>query len=241
MMTGPKWATRVRRAQLVRMGARYGNRCLQGHLSCHDLTHYIRVVEKVVTVAEPKVEQAVFRDGTPQPGVFYTVYRLQRVVVRQGMIPQAATDVTAGPIGVTRLADLFDLHMDGAIAHWVAEDKAQASAEWKAEQQRFHSDQKRIRQGPFDSIRREQFMAEQPRCYIVGLTPDLVTMRPTVLVRIASTDIYLFVDVGDVIQRGYRKPRRKAIRHGHILPRGTEEAVAALVQGAVDDWWAKRK
>jgi len=235
-MTTPRWATAERKARLVQLWHRYGNRCLQGHRTCPDPTHYVlrtpkavhpdgtprlaRVPDRMQRAERP--DGSLILDSKGQP-IYYQTYKL---------VPAPTTELS--------LERLYDVKSEEAIRYWVSDDAAQRMAQWRVERERIHRDQRVFRQGEFDSLRRQIYRENQPPYTIVALTVDSLTFRPVALVRISSTSMCLFVDVGDVIQRGYRKPRRKAIRHGHILPRGTEEAVAALVQGAVDDWWSKR-
>lgn len=44
----PKWASPERQAHLVKLWGDYGNRCLQGHSACFDLTHYILETPKAL-------------------------------------------------------------------------------------------------------------------------------------------------------------------------------------------------
>jgi hypothetical protein len=189
-MTTPRWATAVRKARLVLLWHRYGNRCLQGHRTCPDPSHYLLV------------------DGS----------------------------------GRTHLLRLYDVKSEGAIRYWVSDDAAQRMAEWKAEQARLHrAPDQHFHQGEFDNIRREKFLAEQPPYYIEALTPDALTFRPVALVRIPSTGVHLFVELGEALQRISKRARRRAVRQGQPLPPDTAAAVDKLIQSAVQDWWAKRK
>ncbi|HLE79976.1 MAG TPA: hypothetical protein VJA25_01630, partial [Dehalococcoidia bacterium] len=140
-MTTPRWATAVRKARLVEFWGRYGNRCLEGHRTCPDPSHYLLV------------------DGS----------------------------------GRTHLLRLYDVKSEGAVRYWVSDDAAQRMAEWKAEQERLHLDQRRFRQGEFDSLRRQLYLENQPPYTIVALTVDSLTFRPVVLVRVSSTVVSLFV------------------------------------------------
>ena len=187
----PKWVTPTRKAQLVKLWAQYGNRCLKGHRVSPEPDHYVLVDEAT---------------------------------------------------GQVELLRLYDVKSEGAIAYWVSDDASRRMAEWKAEQARLHRvPDLHFRQGEFDNIRREKFLAEQPPYYIEALTPDALTFRPVALVRIPSTGVHLFVELGEPLQRASKSARRKAIRYGKPLPQDTQAAADKLIQSAVQDWWAKRK
>ncbi len=187
----PKWVTPTRKAQLVKLWAQYGNRCLKGHRVCPEPDHYVLVDEAT---------------------------------------------------GQVELLRLYDVKSEDAIGYWVSDDASRRMAEWKAEQARLHrAPDQHFHQGEFDNIRREKFLAEQPPYYIEALTPDALTFRPVALVRIPSTGVHLFVELGEALQRASKSARRKAIRYGKPLPQDTQAAADKLIQSAVQDWWAKRK
>ena len=188
-MTTPWWATAVRRARLVEMWVKYGNRCLQGHRTCPDPSHYLLV------------------DGS----------------------------------GRTQLLRLYDVKSEGAIRYWVSDDAAQRMAEWKAEQERLHLDQRRFRQGEFDSLRRQLYRESQPPYTIVALTVDSLTFRPVALVKVSSTIVSLFVNLEEPMGALSKSARRKARRYGKPLPEEAAKKAEKAVAAAVQDWWAKRK
>ena len=134
----------------------------------------------------------------------------------------------------------YEPFVKGMIRDWVAEDRAKAEAEWKAELERMHRGQRRLYQGHFDSIRREVFLEQQPDYYLVGISVDALTFRPVAKARIPSTYVHLFVEIGSALKGLSKSARRKASRYGKPLPQETQETVGTLVQKAVADWWNRR-
>jgi len=187
-MTTPRWATAVRKARLVELWARYGNRCLQGHKTCPDPEHYVLV------------------DGQ----------------------------------GRTHLLRLYDLKSEDAVRYWVSDDAAQRMAEWKAEQEMLHSDQRHFRQGEFDSLRRQLYKESQPPYRLVALTVDALTFRPVALVKVSSTIVSLFVNLEEPMGAMSKSARRKARRYGKPLPEDAARKAESAIAQAVQDWWANR-
>jgi len=133
----------------------------------------------------------------------------------------------------------YEFYVEELIRYWIAEDRAQAEAEWKAERERMHRGPTRIRQGRFDTVSRAEFLARQPDYYLVGISVDALTFRPVAKVRIPSTYVHLFVDIAPAVERLSKNKRRKASRYGKPLPKETQETVEKLVQKAVADWWSR--
>jgi hypothetical protein len=178
----------------------------------------------VVTVPD-RLEQARNRDGTPREGVYYQTYRRREEVV--------VTEVSQ--------KRLYEALSEEAIRHWVAQDRAESQALWKAEQARMHREHdKRFRQGAFDSLRRERFLATRPDYYVLGMSVDPLTFRRVAFVRIPSTDIGLFVDIQGAVQGVSKSARRKAARYGKSLPPQTGMKVKEVISTAIADWWARR-
>ena len=143
--------------------------------------------------------------------------------------------------GQVELLRLYDVKSEDAIRYWVSDDAGQRMAEWKAERERLHRDQRHFRQGEFDSLRRQLYMENQPPYTIVALTVDSLTFRPVALVKVSSTIIRLFVDLPNPMVGLSKSARRKARRYGKGLPEETFQKAEKVIAAAVQDWWAKRK
>ncbi|MDP3063817.1 MAG: hypothetical protein Q8O40_11510 [Chloroflexota bacterium] len=229
-MTKPRWATAVRKARLVQLWHQYGNRCLQGHRTCPDPTHYVLRTPKPGLARVPdRMQRAERTDGTlilDSSGnpIYYQTYRL---------VPAPTTKLS--------LERLYDVKSEGAVRHWVSDDAAQRMAEWKVERERIHRDQRRFHQGQFDSLRRQIYLENQPPYTIVALTADSLTFRPVALVKVSSTIIRLFVELPNPMVGLSKSARRKARRYGKGLPEETFQKAEKAIAAAVQDWWAKRK
>ena len=229
-MTTPRWATAERKARLVQLWRRYGNRCLQGHRTCPDPTHYVLRTPKPEWARVPdRMQRAERPDGTPildssgNP-IYYQTYKL---------VPAPTTELS--------LERLYDVKSEGAVRYWVSDDAAQRMAEWRVERERLHRDQRHFRQGEFDSLRRQIYLENQPPYTIVALTVDSLTFRPVALVKVSSTIIHLFVNLEEPMGALSKSARRKARRYGKALPKEAAQKAEKAIEAAVQDWWAKRK
>ena len=143
--------------------------------------------------------------------------------------------------GRTQLLRLYDVKSEGAVRYWVSDDAAQRAAEWKAEQERLHLDQRRFRQGEFDSLRRQIYLESQPPYRLVALTVDALTFRPVALVKVSSTIVSLFVNLEEPMVGLSKSARRKARRYGKPLPVAEVKKAEKAIEAAVQDWWAHRR
>ena len=121
----PKWVTPTRKAQLVKLWAQYGNRCLKGHKTCPDRGHYVQPITALQLAWAPdRMAPAQRPDGTPirdshgNP-ISYMRYK------------QVSGTVT---VGKTTLR-LYEQVEEEVIRHWVSDDASRRMAEWKAEQE----------------------------------------------------------------------------------------------------------
>jgi hypothetical protein len=134
----------------------------------------------------------------------------------------------------------YEFYVEGLIRYWIAEDRAQREAEWQAERRRIHRvPDTRFRQGRFDTVSRAEFLARQPDYYLVAMSVDALTFRPVAQVRIPSTYVHLFVEIGPALKGLSKSARRKASRYGKPLPKETQETIGTLVQKAVANWWTR--
>ncbi|TRZ50569.1 MAG: hypothetical protein D4S01_06455 [Dehalococcoidia bacterium] len=129
----------------------------------------------------------------------------------------------------------YEIYIEGLIEDWKAQDRADASAQWLEEQRRMHSLAERsypIR-GQFNSISKDIYFAKQPLFYLLGMSISGLTFTPFAKVRIASSFVHLYVDLGDRLRGVSKNKRRKAIRYGKALPIEIEREVDAVCRLAV--------
>ena len=129
----------------------------------------------------------------------------------------------------------YEFFIEGLIADWKADDREQDSADWKAEQRRIHSlaERQYPLRGTFSAISKDIFFADQPQYYILGLGISGLTFRPFALIRLASSYVSLFVDIGDRLKGLSKSRKRKAIRYGKPLPLEYQKELASLCRLAV--------
>lgn len=132
----------------------------------------------------------------------------------------------------------YEVYIEGLIDDWKAEDREQATLDWKAESKAIHSlGERRLPiRGRFNTISKDIFFDKQPLFYLEALGISGLTLQPFAKVKIASTYFHLYIDLGDSLRSISKNRRRKAIRYGKALPLEVEARVKKLVTLAVKDY-----
>jgi hypothetical protein len=112
----------------------------------------------------------------------------------------------------------YEAFIEDLIAYWVADDREQRDAEWRAERQALHSlgERREPLRGRFNTIGRDIFFAEQPQYYLLGMGISGLTFTPFAKVRLASSFVNLYIDLGDSLKGVSKSQRRKALRYGKV-------------------------
>ena len=112
----------------------------------------------------------------------------------------------------------YEVFMENLIRDWVSDDRAQREAEWQAESRLLHSlgERREPLRGRFSNIAKDIFYSEQPQFYLLGLGISGLTFKPFAKVRLASSFLHLFVDLGDTLKAVSKNKRRKALRYGKV-------------------------
>ncbi len=129
----------------------------------------------------------------------------------------------------------YEVYIEGLIADWKADDRTTASALWQEERKLIHSLGERhypIR-GQFSNIAKDIYFAQQPLFYLLGLGVSGLTFTPFAKVRVASSFVNLYVDLGDRLKGVSKNKRRKAIRYGKALPLELQREVEQVCRLAV--------
>ncbi len=218
----PKWVTPSRQSYLVKLWTLYGNQCLYGHTTCPIASHYVYLEPKAEAIAVPiklpcqdSYGNPIKKDGKQ---LYLTVYGSKMVTAQ-----------------VPKVARLYDLKSELAIKDWKATDRQQDIADWLEERKRLHSLAERrypIR-GLFSSIAKDIFYTEQPAYYLLGLGISGLTFQPFARIRLASSYLHLFVDIGEILKGISKNQRRKAIRYGKALPLETQQGLDQVLKLAV--------
>jgi hypothetical protein len=129
----------------------------------------------------------------------------------------------------------YEVYIEGLIADWQADDRQQDTADWQEERKRLHSlaERRYPLRGQFSSIAKDIFFSQQPLFYLLGLGISGLTFKPFARIRLASSYVHLFVDLGDSLKGVSKNKRRKAIRYGKALPIEKQREVELVCRLAV--------
>lgn len=129
----------------------------------------------------------------------------------------------------------YEVYIEGLIGDWKAEDKATLSALWLEERKLLHSlaERRYPLRGQFSNIAKDIYFANQPLFYLLGLGISGLTFTPFAKVRIASSYVNLYIDLGDRLRSVSKNKRRKAIRYGKALPLELQREVEQVIRLAV--------
>ena len=129
----------------------------------------------------------------------------------------------------------YEVFIEHLIADWKADDREQRQAEWQAEQRQLHSlgERRYPLHGQFSAIGKDIFYARQHQYYLLGLAINGLTFRPFAKVRLASSFVHLYIDLGDTLKGVSKTKRRKAIRYGKALPDEIQRQINELCSLAV--------
>ena len=132
----------------------------------------------------------------------------------------------------------FDIYIETLIDDWIAEDRQQSSLDWKAESKAMHSlGERRLPiRGKFSNIAKDIFFERQPLFYLEALGMSGLKMQPFARVKLSSSYMRLYIDLGDSLKAISKHQRRKAIRYAKPLPQEVAVKVAKLVTLAVKDY-----
>jgi len=227
-MAKPLWATPERQRYLAELHSTYGNRCLLGHATCPDLSHY---VEEVPTrLAYPIVERKRCEDR-------------QGNVIRDRQGEALFTEsykVGYEVIPIPRLNTLYDRVIDEMVADWRRDDAEARRYSRELEGRAMHRLPERgALRGHFNAISRTIFFDNQPMFEILGLGVSGLTFKPYAKVRLASSIVALQVDVSEALAPLSKNRRRKSIRYNRPLPATIEAVVSETCSRAIAHYLSK--
>jgi len=132
----------------------------------------------------------------------------------------------------------YELYIEGLIGGWKAEDREQAIIDWLAEQKALHSlgERRYPIAGRFNNISMDIFHDQQPLYYREALGMNGLTLTPYAKVKISSSYMRLYVDLGDSLRKVSKNKRRKAVRYGKELPKSIEQRIEERIWLAVRDY-----
>ena len=132
----------------------------------------------------------------------------------------------------------YEVYIEALIDNWQAEGREQARLDWEAESKALHSlgEHKFPISGRFNNISQDIFHDKQPLYYLEALGISGVKLQPFAKVKIASSYMRLYIDLGTSLRGISKNKRRKAIRYGKELPKSIQERIAEKVSLAVRDY-----
>jgi len=132
----------------------------------------------------------------------------------------------------------YQIYIEGLIDNWKADDREQATIDLLVERKALHSlgERRYPITGRFNNISMDIFHDRQPLYYREGLGMNGLTLTPFAKVRISSSYMRLYVDLGDSLRKVSKNKRRKAIRYAKQLPKSVEQRIAERVWLAVRDY-----
>jgi len=126
---------------------------------------------------------------------------------------------------------------DELIAYWVSDDReARRYQRWLDKRRPIVGEDFGAWGSRFDPVQRDQFMAQRPRYYYMGLAIDALRGVPVAVVRPAGTFTALYVNVSEVLRRVSKHKKRRALRYGRGTTPESQWAIDELCERAVDDW-----
>jgi hypothetical protein len=222
-MSKPKWATRERQEQLVRLWDKYGNKCLLGHPLCPVRDHYT-YMRPCHGLAVTRVERIRCEDG--HGNVIRT--RDGQAAYRNRYIVQTVRVYTP------ETARLYEVKESEVIADWKADDREQRAYEQRQIQRALHRIPERgALRGTFNAISRTIYHDNQPQYYVESIGVSGMTIRPFAKVRLASSYTRVHVDLGDSLVKVSKNRKRKAIRYGKALPPEVQNDISTRCGKAV--------
>jgi hypothetical protein len=187
------------------------------------LEHYVHTERKLGTIA--KAVDVRCEDGNgnvlkDKDGneLYLTVYKSQPIIeAEQSYVTQ------------------YELLSEMAIDGWKEDTRAQSNLEWQAERKVLHSlgERKTPLRGQFSNISQDIWHDKQPLFYVENLGMSGITLTPFAKVKLSSSYMRLFVDLGDSLRSVSKNKRRKAIRYGKPLPKSVDNRIADKVWQAV--------
>ncbi len=134
----------------------------------------------------------------------------------------------------------YEFFVDELVADWKALDREQRLAIEFAEQIALHrlGEKRYPLRGQFSSISQVIYGDRQPLYFVESLGISGLTLKPFAKVRISSSYMRLFIDLGNALKPVGKVKRRKAIRYGKPLPADIEKNVSRIVAKAVTHYIA---
>lgn len=124
----------------------------------------------------------------------------------------------------------YEFFSEELIDWWKADDREERAYLHRLETRRIHAAPRIRRRGQFDSIRREQYLADRPQFILLGIGVNAFTQHRVAKVEIPELDKVVWVDISRVNLSKNRL--RKLTRHAR-QSRGVPQEIYDQVAKAV--------
>ena len=232
-MTIPKWSTPSRQAVLVKLFVDSSGFCMYGFAPCKG---YFETITKTVCAYGTPCTN-------PTGGKCKFKYLAEDTPVRDCRTVESQFNrwhcAYSPDIACYAPFDChYELVANRLVKDWQAEDRLEASLDWQAERKALHSlgEARLPLRGRFSNIAKDIFHDKQPIYYLETMGISGLTLKPFARVKIGSSYIRLYVNLGDSLRGTSKNRRRKAIRYGKPLPMAVSDRIAELVKLAVRDY-----
>lgn len=130
----------------------------------------------------------------------------------------------------------YELFIDDLVKDWIASDREDRLAIQQAESKALHSlnERRYPLRGQFSAISRDIYASHQPLYFPEGLGINGLTLQPFAKVRLKSSYLVLYVNLGDTLRGVSKSQRRKALRYGKPLIESVENAITRKINSAVN-------
>ncbi len=129
----------------------------------------------------------------------------------------------------------YEAKIEPIIEYWRQDERAKQAQLWRIEQKALHGLGEHLKpiRGQFNAISQDVYHDKQPLFYVEAFSINPVTFMPFAKVKVASSYLHLFVDIGSAFTHVSKHKKRKKIRYGIGLPVETENRISQLITQAV--------
>ena len=231
----PKWLTNDRKQAMIRLFLEYPDNCLQGHYLCPIKEHYNLVEHRDYTYAvRHDVAVKLKADNGDKIDTIMPVYAIDNSVKIDKYIDRQVLNLQADNISVTH-KQLHDVLINNAIEVWREDSRIDSIQEWQRDRRELHKLNERsfpIR-GRFNNISSVIFHESQPLYYLDSIGMNGLTMQPYAKVKLASSKMYLFIELGNSLMNVSKHRRRKILRYGKLPKEAELELIDTKIKQAV--------
>jgi hypothetical protein len=127
----------------------------------------------------------------------------------------------------------YEFYSEMVIDLWKAQDREERAEAWTLEKKWLHPRFRFFRRGPWDTIRREEFLASRPIWSIEAIGVGAFTFQRVVKVEIPALKKVVWVNLPQPAGMG-KNAKHKLVRYGKgKLPEELEPTMVSLVMNAV--------